>query len=85
MDYRYSAQAPQYEQNYNEADQAYDQPAAQLAGYPNDRGNTAGQINTGGEVDHGYPDMNGYNQYQDPNYVQESTQPSLSDYNSHET
>lgn len=85
MDYRYSAQEPKYSQNYNAQDQSYGQPATQPAVYSQNTGYTGSNTAAFGQNEYGYQDPNGYDAYQDPNNVQESSEPSLSDYNSHES
>lgn len=89
MDYKYPNQAEGAYKNYYQ-DQKYQQPATQSAAYQHE-GNTQTSSNYGGQYQDGY---NYDNQYQDPgvdsqytgvNYDSGTAEPSLSDYNSHES
>ena len=85
MDYRYTAQEPKYSQNYNANEQTYEQPATQSAAYSQDTGYPARKQPAFGQTDYSYQDPTTYDAYQDPNYAQGSTGPSLTDINSHES
>jgi hypothetical protein len=88
MDYKYLDQTQGAYQNYY-SDQKQ-QPATQTAAYSQDTG-YGGDANTGGwdqnQADYNYQYQNpgAQTQYQTQNYASESAEPSLSDYNSHES
>lgn len=88
MDYKYLDQTRGVGSNYNaaNADQTYEQPAANQPNYPGAEGASTYQNSAA------YPGQYDYAQdpgqqaaYQEGEYGAESTEPSLSDYNSHES
>lgn len=88
MEYRYLNQADGAYKNYYQ-DSNYQQPATQSPAYPTDGSAISAGYGTGYQdsynYDSQYQDPGAASQYQESNYVPESTEPSLSDYNSHES
>ncbi len=86
MDHRYLNPSMDTTRNYTE-DQNYEQPATHAAAYPQPEGYGDYQNQPGGYDDqYQYPEQNpGQQAYQEGEYQAESTEPSLSDYNSHES
>ena len=81
MDYKYLESSLNTGTNYNNA-QNYNQPATQTTNYSQDERN---QNYPSSSQDYPQQDLNQQAVYQEGEVTADSTEPSLSDYNSHES
>lgn len=89
MDYKYLDQTEGSQKNYYQAN-SYQQPAAQSTAYPPQTAQDPNMGYGGDQTqnyndDYQYQDPGATDQYQEGNYGTENAEPSLSDYNSHES
>lgn len=86
MDYKYLDPSRDATQSYTQ-DQNFEQPAAHSAAYQQNEGYGGYQANASnypGQYDNQTQNL-GQQAYQEGEYQEESAEPSLSDYNSHES